>query len=262
MGFRSALALGHRWLRPVWDPIRSVEGARGYGWYLRDLRRFRKLAGGAAGAPWRDTWPELHDKTASSSVDAHYFYQDNWALRLVARNKPARHVDVGSRIDTVSHMAATVPVTFIDIRPLEADLEGLDARAGSVLAMPFPDGSLESLSCLHVAEHVGLGRYGDPLDPEGTKKAAGELARVLAPGGNLYFSLPVGRPRVCFNAHRIHSPRTILEHFRGLDLVELSGVTDKEAPEPARFIRNIPIEALELAGEACGLFWFRKPGGA
>jgi len=113
--------------------------------------------------------------------------------------------------------------------------------------------SLESISCLHVAEHIGLGRYGDPLDPLGTKKAADELTRCLAKDGNLYFSLPVGKPRLCFNAHRIHSPRQIIEYFRSLKLVELSGTDDNK-----KFMTNINIETLENSKYACGLFWFTK----
>jgi hypothetical protein len=119
--------------------------------------------------------------------------------------------------------------------------------------MPYADNSLESLSCLHVAEHIGLGRYGDPLDPLGTRKAAAELTRCLAKGGNLFFALPVGRSRICFNAHRIHSPKTIIDYFNKLKLVELSGTTDDK-----RFIENIDINILENSKYACGMFWFRK----
>src|SRR2546430_15650029 len=78
---------------------------------------------------------------------------------------------------------------------------------------PFGDLELSSVSCLHVAEHIGLGRYGDAIDPLGTRKAIGELARVLAVDGRLYFALPVGRPRGVFNAHRIHDPTTISRWF-------------------------------------------------
>jgi hypothetical protein len=35
---------------------------------------------------------------------------------------------------------------------------------------------------MHVVEHVGLGRYGDALDPKGDARACAELARVLAQG--------------------------------------------------------------------------------
>jgi hypothetical protein len=132
-------------------------------------------------------------------------------------------------------------------------MDRLESIAGSVLAMPFGDRSLESLSCLHVAEHIGLGRYGDPLDPGGTVKAAAELQRVLREQGQLLFSLPVGRPRVCFNAHRIHDPRRIPEMFGELELIEFSGIDDR-----GTFVRR--CDPADLAGEryACGLYRFTR----
>jgi hypothetical protein len=57
---------------------------------------------------------------------------------------------------------------------------------------------------MHVIEHIGLGRYGEALDPDGDLKAIRELVRVLAAGGNLLVVVPVGRPRIQFNAHRIY----------------------------------------------------------
>lgn len=72
-------------------------------------------------------------------------------------------------------------------------------------------------------------------------------------GGNLYFSLPVGKPRLCFNAHRIHSPEQILEYFSDLKLMEFSGVDDKGI-----FLENIDPSELANQGYACGMFWFRK----
>ena len=51
-----------------------------------------------------------------------------------------------------------------------------------VLILPFEDESVESLSCMHVVEHIGLGRYGDILDPDGDSKAISELKRALAVG--------------------------------------------------------------------------------
>lgn len=252
----------YRWIQPVFDPVHTATGLAGYAWYARDWLRYRR-APGAERLSLRDAFPKLHDKTSLSPYDSHYFHQDVWAIRRIFRTaKGGRHVDVGSRVDTVGHLAAVMDVTFVDIRPLVANLEGMMPVGGSILSLPFRDGSVPSLSCLHVAEHIGLGRYGDPIDPAGTRKAAAELARVLAPGGNLFFSLPVGRPRVCFNAHRVHAPRQILEYFRGLELVELSGVMEPTRAGPGAFVRDAPIEALEDQSYACGLFWFRKPDDA
>jgi SAM-dependent methyltransferase len=242
-----------RFVTPVVDVDRLVTAPRGYSRFLADLRRYRKLAPDVD-VELAEAYPQIHDRTATSAIDAHYFHQDVWAARRVAELGPDRHVDVGSRVDYVGFLTAITEVTFVDIRPLEVDIEGLTSVAGSILDMPFEDRSLHSLSCLHVAEHVGLGRYGDPLDPLGTRKAARELERILAPAGQLLFSGPVGRPRTCFNAHRIHAPEEVIEMFPELELVELSGIDDD-----GRFRRHMQPAELADQSYACGLFSFRRP---
>src|SRR4051794_16324471 len=131
--------------------------------YLRDRRVYGRLEG-AETLRWRESFPKLADRLPASPFDPHYFYQDVWAARRIAELQPGRHVDVGSRVDFVGFVTALAPVTFVDLRPLQADLDRLESVHGTVLALPFEDRSLQSVSCLHVAEHIGLGRYGDPLD--------------------------------------------------------------------------------------------------
>jgi hypothetical protein len=209
---------------------------------------------GAEPVELRDTYPCLFDRTTKTSVDSHYFYQHIWAFKKINSLKPKLHIDVGSNVDFVGLLSTITKVHFIDIRPLEvSNVENLESIKGSILDLPYDNNSVESMSCLHVAEHIGLGRYGDPLDPLGTKKAANELARCLAKGGNLFFSLPVGKPRLCFNAHRIHSPRQIIDYFDDLKLLELTASTDEK-----QFIENIDIDVLENARYTCGMFWFTK----
>lgn len=197
--------------------------------------------------------PCLGDWTATTPFDPHYFYQGAWLARRIRGANSSRHVDVGSSVLTMSVLSAHVPTTFVDYRPLDVSLPGLTSVAGDVLALPFADGSLASLSCLHVIEHIGLGRYGDTLDPLGSIKAARELQRVLARDGSLYLSLPVGRERVCFNAHRVHLPKTVVGMFPQLELIEFSYVDDG-----GRLIERAVIEEAANLDYGCGLFHFRK----
>jgi hypothetical protein len=125
--------------------------------------------------------------------------------------------------------------------------------AGDLVRLPFRGESVRSLSCLHVAEHVGLGRYGDPIDPAGTRKATAELSRVVARGGNLFFAVPVGRERVAFNVHRVHAARTIRDYFSALTLREFSGVDDR-----GRFFENASLDQFDADEYGCGFFWFTK----
>lgn len=221
---------------------------RDFAHYLRDARRYRTMGG-----VLDSYWPVLGENTKTTSVDPHYFYQGIWAAAHIARHKPVSHVDVGSQTDFVGYVTTVAPVTSVEIRPLKVELENFTSVLGSILAIPMPDDSVRSLSCLHVAEHIGLGRYGDPLDPKGTEKACAELARILAPEGHLYFSVPIGRERTEFNAHRIHRPSSILKYFSGLHLVEFSAITDAGA-----YIQNADISAFDNARYACGLFLFTK----
>ena len=169
-------------LRGCGDASKNVARAiRGYPRFLRERQAYQLLSREPL-ARHEDN-PQLLDWTETSPYDPHYTHQDAWAAREIFKRRPRRHVDVGSRITYAIGVAAFVPVTFIDLRPLEIAIPGLDSKRGSVVDLPYEDEALESLSCLHVAEHVGLGRYGDHLDPDGTGKAALELERVLAPGG-------------------------------------------------------------------------------
>jgi hypothetical protein len=234
------------------DYRRVAFAAQGYAQFWRDWQDYAAMPGSEP-LRLKDAYPCLFDRTASTSFDAHYFYQSVWAAQRIARRRPALHVDVGSLTYFVGMLAAVTQVAFLDIRPIVATMNGFQPAEASILELPFASGTVQSLSCLHVAEHIGLGRYGDPLDPLGTRKAARELARVLAPGGDLYFSLPVGKPRVAFNAHRIHAPEEILAYFNGLSLKQFCLVTDC-----GEFLEDVP--PARAAGEryACGLFHFTR----
>jgi SAM-dependent methyltransferase len=201
----------------------------------------------------KDSYPMVHDSTGTSPFDAHYFYANGWAMRRITATKPYQHVDVGSQTAFVNLLSAITPVIFVDYRPLKTKLPGLQCVGGDLLNLPFNDRSLMSISCLHVIEHIGLGRYGDPLDPKGTSKSVRELCRVLAPGGNLYLAVPVGHPRLCFNAHRVHASETILEMASELELVEFSGVSDD-----GHYAENVDLSTFRNSEYACGFFWFRR----
>jgi len=242
----------YRLISPIFNPFELLYAFPRYVGFIKDLSKYSKMDGHE---PIRllDIYPCLHDRTQTTSFDACYFYQDIWAFKRIYKSKVKQHIDVGSRVIFVGMLTTFTNVTFIDIRPLEANLERLECKKGDVISLPFEDNALESLSCLCVTEHIGLGRYGDSLDPLGTEKASKELSRVLAVNGNLYFSVPVGKPRLCFNAHRIFSPKQIISYFQDLTLVELSGVDDHGV-----FKENMDIDILEKSDYAFGLFWFKK----
>lgn len=205
---------------------------------------------------WEDRKQCSHDNTPSTGFDAHCIYHPAWAARVLAKTQPNLHVDISSAIEFCSVVSAFIPTKFYDFRPPKIHLDNLSSEHTDLLSLQFDDNSIDSLSCMHVVEHIGLGRYGDTLDPDGDLKAIGELTRVLALDGNLLFVTPIGRPKIMFNAHRIYSYRQIMEYFKNLELVEFSLVPD--SAENTGLISGATEAQADAQQYGCGCFWFRK----
>jgi uncharacterized protein DUF268 len=220
--------------------------------YVRDWSRYRALSG-SENLRLRDADPRFSDALQTSPYDSHYLHQAVWAAERIFAKNPSSHVDIGSELTFVGVLSAKLPVTFVDLRPLELDIAQLRPVKGDILSLPFEDQSIPSLSSLHVVEHIGLGRYGDPLNPLGTQLALQELQRVVAPSGDLFLTLPIGRSRVCFNAHRVHDPRYVIERMDAMEVVEFSAVDDE-----GRLILGADIDAAAALQYGCGFFWLRR----
>ncbi|HTF03670.1 MAG TPA: DUF268 domain-containing protein [Bacteroidia bacterium] len=203
-----------------------------------------------------DLYPCLTDNTPFTGFDRHYVFHVAWACRIVQKVNPSVHIDFSSSLYFCTTVSAFVPTKFYDFRPAQLNLEGLESLQGDLTKINFPDNSVESLSCLHTIEHVGLGRYGDPIDYDGDLKAIAELKRVVKPGGSLLFVTPVGKPRIQYNAHRIYSYDQVLDYFSGFELREFSLVPDTEAQ--GGLIRNATKALSDQQAYGCGCFWFVK----
>lgn len=227
--------------------------------YISDFISFRRLSiqlPNRFSVRWKDRWPCLNEKTADTGFDRHYVYHTAWASRILAKNKPEQHVDISSLLYFAGIVSAFVPVYFYDYRPPDFQVENLHVGRADLIRLHFVDRSINSLSCMHVIEHIGLGRYGELLDPEGDLKAISELKRVLAPGGDLLIAVPVGERRIMFNAHRIYSYDQITEYFSGLKLMEFSLIT--ENPDGGGLIVGATREMANAQKYGCGCFWFRR----
>lgn len=199
----------------------------------------------------------LTDATATTGYDRHYVFHCAWAARVLARTRPNEHTDISSSLFFVSGVSAFVPIYFLDYRPANLGLPGLREHAVDIRKLPFENDSLQSLSCMHVVEHIGLGRYGDPLDYDGDLSACAELSRVLGVGGYLLFVVPVAaEPRIAFNAHRVYTVDQVRQMFKDLYLEEFCLIPDNG--EDGGVVVSPSSELLSRQRYGCGCFLFRK----
>lgn len=241
------------------DPLRTIRLLGRLPWYFRDFRRFRRAL--KASAEWPiGRRPVLTDFSAEAAQLGEYFWQDLFVAKRIIDANPRRHVDVGSRVDGfIGHLACVRSVEVFDIRPLQQSIPNV---IFTQCDMSQPNDSLQGisdcLSCLHTIEHVGLGRYSDPIEMDGWKDFLASLSTLLEVDGFMWLSTPIGHQRVEFNAHRVFHPNTIrlAGETLGLKLLELHYLADNQIK-----VATDLEEAIERLGQShytLGIFLFQK----
>ena len=205
-------------LRPILNPIalklmrlgfdpRAILSYRYYPLYRKQRKEWLSLGGKIT-----QNYMILADYADSAGIaKGHYFHQDLLVSNFIFENNPKRHVDVGSRVDGfVAHVASFRKIEVIDIRTLpKSEHENIQFKQADLMN-PQDIGETESLSCLHVIEHFGLGRYTDKIDVDGHLKGIENLVSLVKSGGRFYISFPIGMENeVHFNAHRVFHPQSI-----------------------------------------------------
>jgi SAM-dependent methyltransferase len=228
------------------EPRRGVRNLLRVRWFAQQRRQYLKQAATSGGEfPVARLYPCLDDSDVA---------------RRIFQRSPRRHVDVGSRVDGfVAHVASFREIEVFDIRELPS-LPGIRFVKMDVMSDALPTAYADSVSCLHTLEHFGLGRYGDPIDYYGHEKGLANLVQVLQPGGVLYLSTPMGPQRTEFNAHRVLSPRYVLE-LAAKNSLELSGFSYVD--DAGDFHGDVEVDDAGLDANfgcvyGCGIYEFTK----
>ncbi len=209
-------------------PRRLAAAICGWRRYMKERSEYRNAPNDGSW-PWSNELPMLTEWQETSGSLGTYFFQDQLVARWIYESSPLRHVDVGSRLDGfIGNLSVFREVEVIDIRPQPTDVPNVRFHQLDLMAeLPEPWISCtDSLSCLHTIEHFGLGRYGDPIDPDGHLKGLNQLKRMIKQGGMLYLSTPIGPQRVEFNAHRVTAPSTLAGWFDDAWVIERCAVID------------------------------------
>jgi SAM-dependent methyltransferase len=110
--------------------------------------------------------------------------------------------------------------------------------------------------CKLTAINIGLGRYGDTVDPYGDIKAVANLKDIVKPGGIFIFVVPMGVERIQFNAHRIYSYESIISMFDKFEMLEFSLIPDNYLQYG--IIPSPPPHFVNSQSHGCGCFVFQK----
>ena len=156
-----------------------------------------------------------------------YPRHDEQVFDLLQRLVPERGLkggaDIGCATGCFPAMQLMVGIercTVFEVRPTSSNDARVEVRVQDLTYSEDVEPEFDLVTCLSTIEHVGLGRYGDPIDPWGDVKMARNLRRLLRPGGIMLLSFPVGRGTVVYNMHRIYSRRRRELLFGDLGVIE------------------------------------------
>jgi SAM-dependent methyltransferase len=231
--------------------------------FLKDYQEFRRQAKQSGMIfPFAKFYPCMEDRYQKSGiVSGHYFHQDLLVANKIFINKPDKHVDIGSRVDGfVAHVASFRHIEVFDIRELAVEIQNIEFRCLDIMDKYFAlRDYCDSVSCLHALEHFGLGRYGDKVDYNGHLSGWENMYKMLKKGGKFYFSVPIGKQRIEFNAHRVFSLEYLINMIDGRYNIDSFSYVDDNGD----LIKDIVPDEASLRNNlgcyyGCGIFELTK----
>jgi SAM-dependent methyltransferase len=243
------------------DPPRFVKAVRGLPAYYKELSELKRQKGNDTTFSFGRSFLNLSDRfSEAGTMSGHYFHQDLLVAKKIFQANPKKHVDIGSRLDGfVAHVAVFRQIEILDIREQHSKVKNISFRKADLMQPQGMENYCDSISSLHAIEHFGLGRYGDPIDYFGYRKAIENITKILQPGGKFYFSVPIGKQRIEFNAHRVFSVSYLLDLFRDKFVINsFSFVNDK-----GDLFENVELSPQEVNRNfnchwGCGIFEMTK----
>ena len=197
----------------------------------------------------------------AGTASGHYFHQDLLVASYIHNNNPQRHIDVGSRVDGfVAHVASFREIEVMDVRELSSTGHEniVFVKADLMNENKMHKNITDSISCLHAIEHFGLGRYGDPVDPNGYLKGFKNIVHMLKQKGTLYISFPIGKENeVHFNAHRVFHPKDIFNWLEDDDSLILKRFDYIDDAGDLKLNIDIKTENINVS-YGCGIYTFIK----
>lgn len=144
------------------------------------------------------------------------WFKEMWYADRIPIPQGARILEIGcAEVDWSKPFKARRPdvhITAVDQRYVERPAADILLERDLLKEGPdlFPRHSFDVAIAVSVIEHVGIGRYGDHVDPDGDSKVMGYLRDWLKPDGLLYMDVP----------YRPEGPSTPFRAYNEADLQE------------------------------------------
>ena len=191
----SRLAAGHS-LSPPHYPHSSEDLALAWDAFARPFKAARWAVWSSI-SPW---------------VESKLFGWGATKVTTVDYNPP--HVDDGPEVAFTGAM-----LQILDQATL-ADAYAANAAAASSTAQSLASGLFDVVVSFSGVEHDGLGRYGDPVNPEGDLAALREIWLSLRAGGLLFVAVPVAAVDAVHRLqHRVYGPKRLRRLVRGFEVL-------------------------------------------
>ena len=118
-------------------------------------------------------------------------------------------------------------VTTIEYNVPESNFENLECK-DYFKFFENNENTFDAVVTFSSIEHSGLGRFGDPLDPDGDLKTMKTIHKNLKENGILVWGAPVGKDAISWNAHRVYGPLRLPLLFKGFRQIAWFGKHTKE----------------------------------
>lgn len=153
----------------------------------------------------------------------HYDAFAYWAARKInARGSSQRILDIGSVKMMNAILSAHHDVTSLVLADCHDEISTVRyVRHDASDPMPFPDAAFDVFTSMASLQLVGLGRYGDRLNPNCLPDLVKELGRVMRRDSVLLVSMCLGKNLLNFNNSWFFDIETIKRIFAGWELVDV-----------------------------------------
>ena len=131
-------------------------------------------------------------------------------------------------VEAIAYHLSVNKITTLDYTRKQYELDGLEwfhvnDYLDDLISNKKKTEMFDNSASFSSIEHSGLGRYGDPLSPEGDIDAVQQVHCLLRPGGLFFLGLPTSTDDssfIEFNAHRIYGSKRLNLLFEGWNKID------------------------------------------